>query len=339
MRRRFTALATAALLLVAFALPGPANAIGGGGGGPPVAGPLAPRIVATIPAGEAGSFAESMAADRKGNLFASVTDWMPDGVSNVGQVWGISRDGGLSPLGPQLDAGCGLLTGVAFDDEGQLYVGNATFGCGLAPGVFRVAAGATPTRVLSLPDSAFPNGLALHAGYLYVADSNGAIWRVRPHGQSSAAPSVPWLADPVLAPLVSLGVNGIAFLGNDLYAVNADTGTVIRVPVLRDGSPGAPVVVVSDPVLVTADGVAFDADGSLWIAVNHESGGALARVTRDGGVTVTVSDPSWLDYPTQPVFGPTGSAKTSLYVENGSFYNGTPDVIALDVGVRGQSLP
>jgi hypothetical protein len=334
MRRRLAALATGTLLLVALTMPGPANATGGGGGGPPAAGPLVPRIVATFSAGEGGSFAESMVADQKGNLFASVTDWMPEGASNVGQIWQISRDG-VSPFGFRLDAGGGLLTGVAFDDEGQLYVGDATFGYGLAPGVFRVTAGAPPTRVLSLPDFAFPNGLAFHAGYLFVSDSNGAIWRVRPRVDAVAPPS-PWIEDPLLRPVAGWeGVNGIAFLGNDLYAVNADTGTVIRVPVLRDGSPGSPLVVASDSALVTADGVAFDDDGDFWIAVNHESGGALARVTRDGSVTVVVSDPGWLDYPSQPVFGQSGSARTTLYVENGSLSNGTPNVIALGVGVRG----
>ena len=341
MTRRVAALATAALLLVAFIMPGPANATGGGGGGGglPAAGPLVPPIVATFPAGDDGLFAESMAADRKGNLFASVTNWMPEGFSNIGQIWEISRDGGLSPYGPQLDAGGGLLTGIAFDDEGQLYVAAATFGEDPAPGVFRVSPGGPSTRVLSLPDFSFPNGLAFHGGYLYVSDSNGAIWRSRPRGDASEAPSTPWLEDPVLAPVDNLGVNGIAFLGNSLYAVNADTGAVIRIPVLRDGAPGAPIVVASDPALVTADGVAFDVEGGLWIAVNHESGGALARVARDGSVTVVASDPGWLDYPTQPVFGTTGSAKATLYVENGAFFSGAPNVIALDVGVRGQPLP
>ena len=339
MHRRVAAVATAALLLVAFVMPGPATATGGGGGGSPGDRTLVPRLVATFTPGELGSFAESMAADRSGNLYASVTDWMPDGASNVGQIWMIARTGQLSAFGPPLDAGSGLLTGLAFDGDGQLYVAAATFGENPEPGVFRVSADGPATRVLSLPDFSFPNGLAFHGGYLYVSDSNGAIWRSRPRGDASQAPSTPWLEDPVLAPVANLGVNGIAFLGNSLYAVNADTGAVIRIPVLRDGAPGAPVVVASDPALVTADGVAFDVEGGLWIAVNHESGGALARVTQDGSVTVVASDPGWLDYPTQPVFGTKGSAKATLYVENGAFFSGAPNVIALDVGVRGQPLP
>ena len=88
---------------------------------------------------------------------------------------------------------------------------------------------------------------------------------------------------------------------------------------------------MTDPSLVTGDGIVFDADGTLWVAVNT---GAIATVGRDSSVSVLSIDPSSLDYPTQAVFG-TGNNRTTLFVTNGSFDVGTPDLIAIDLGRRG----
>ena len=314
------------LISAVFAVAGMMSQASAASAAPPTA-KAAPRIVCEFVPGDGGSFAESLVLGARGDLFASVTDWMPDGVADVGRIWRIHA-GALQRFGPELDAGGGLLTGLATDDEGNLYVGDATFGYDTAPGVFRIDPAGSLTRVLTLPDWTFPNGLTFHAGYLYVSDSTGAIWRTRP-GVGGEVQSTPWLADPSLAPSVGWeGVNGITFAGNTLYAVNADTGTVLRLPLLGDGAPGPISTLISDPALVTADGIALDPDGTLWIAVNHESGGALATVDRHGTLRVVANDPTWLDYPSQPVFGPGRSP--ILYVENGSLANGTPDVIALD---------
>lgn len=323
MRRRLAALAAAAVVVAGLgAAPVAAGAPKGGA-------PLSPRVVTTFDPGPLGSFAESLARDSQGALYASVTDWMPDGVPNTGQVWRIGRDGRRTAYGPSIDTEGGLLSGLVFGDDGALYVGVITFTSDPAPGVVRIDSNGNLTRVLDLPDWTFPNGLAFHAGYLYVSDSTGAIWRVRPRTGVVETQTEPWLADPLLAPQTGWeGINGIAFLGNNLFGVNADTGTVVRIPVDRSGAPGEIAVVATAAELQTADGVAFDASGRLWVAVNLESGGRLARVATDGSVTVVVDDPGWLDYPSQIVFG--ADAGHTLYVENGSLNAGAPSIVAID---------
>ncbi len=225
-----------------------------------------PVIVATF---SAGSFAESLAAGRDGALYASVTEWATEGPS-TGQVRKIDPSGSPTPYGTTLPTG-GLLTGLAFDGDGHLFVGDVRFGgLGEPSGVFRVDPAGIPTRVLTLPGASFPNGLAFRARYLYVSDSAlGAIWRFRPGDAAAASPATPWVKDPLLAPTKGLGVNGVAFWGSDLYAVNADLGTVVRIPILPGGRAGSPVLVAKDRLLVTADGITFDARGDLWIVTNH----------------------------------------------------------------------
>ena len=345
MHRRLAALATAAILLVAFSMPGPAAATARGGGDSPGARPLVPRVVATFPTGyEFDSFAESAAIDRDGNIYATVTIWKAE-TWNVGQVWKITPDGRMRQLGPNLDVG--ILSGLAFDGDGNLYAGQITFDTnGVPSGVLRIDPSGRATPVVTLPSGTFPNGLAFRDGDLYVSDSwNGAIWRTHPRGHGNVNLSTPWVKDPLLAVASSTGwegVNGIAFQGDALYAVNADTGGVVRIPVRRDGSPGKPSLVASDAALVGADGIAFDADGGLWIASNHgdvPAGGAIVRMSRSGQLKVVASDPGWLDYPSQPAFGTRPGDRTTLYVVNGALNSGNCNVIALDVGVRGQPLP
>ena len=85
-----------------------------------------------------GSFAESLALGDDGTLYASVTTW--GDTSGVGQVVRIDPStGSQSPYGGTLESP-GLRTGLTFDDEGHLYVAEATFSDDPAPGVFRVEA-------------------------------------------------------------------------------------------------------------------------------------------------------------------------------------------------------
>jgi sugar lactone lactonase YvrE len=298
-----------------------------------------PRLIASLPSGDYGSFAESLAVGPGGSLYTSLTTWSPDEFSpNEGQIWRIGPDGKLRRFGPTLDV-C-LMTGLAFGDGGRLYAG--TYSCDvdftLPSGVLEIdARGAT--RVLTLPAGTFPNGLAFHRGELYVSDPlNGTIWRVRPQAKKDLTPTAPWFQDPLLGPddTTGLGVNGLAFRGNTLYAVNYGTGSVIAIPIRANGSAGTPTVVASDPSLVTADGVAFDVHGRLWVTLNS---GGVARIDRDGNVSIVLDDPAWLDYPVQGAFGTTGRDRTTLYVANGSLAVGTPNVVAFDIGVAGERLP
>jgi len=349
MKRRLAVLGVTALALAA--LTGPAAASPGQAAPETVgAAALHPRIIATFPGGDFGAFAESLAIDRAGNVYTAVTEWTAEGW-NRGQVWKTTPAGRTTAFGPELDVG--ILTGLAFDDDGRLYAGLVTWDDpallpAIAPGVLRIGAHGA-TRVLTLPSgefgvASFPNGLAFHDGSLYVSDSiRGVIWRTRPHGTRTAVPSAPWYQDARLAPSVDWeGINGIAFKGDVLHAVVADTGLVVRVPVRPRGAPGVLTVLADDPALRYADGVAFDARGGLWVAVNplpETSGGSLVRVTPWGAVRTVAHNPGWLNYPTQPAFGTTPGGRHTLYVANGALNEPEANVIRLRVWVRGAMLP
>jgi hypothetical protein len=64
------------------------------------------------------------------------------------------------------------------------------------------------------------------------------------------------------------------------------------------------------------------------MTTNGPASGRLLRLTTVGQLLVMADRPVWLDYPTQPVLG-IGRWSGSIYVENGSYNGGTPNVIAL----------
>lgn len=274
-----------------------------------------------------GCFAEGLALGADGYLYASVTTWGEE--SNTGQIARIAPIGGAkTAFGPSIETP-GILTGVAFDAQGRLYVASATFSDENLPGVYRIDARSV-TRVLTLPADSFPNGLAFRDGYLYVSDSAlGAIWRTRPDAKTTL--DTPWLQNALLAPgrrPDGIGANGIAFRPDGLYVAVSDAGRIVRIATLPNGTAGRISVLAERPELRSADGIAFDAIGNLWVTANYPDSGRLLMLTTAGKLVVRADRPGWLDYPTQPVFVP--STKTlGLYVENGSFEAGTPAVVAV----------
>ena len=339
MKRSILVLAALAALLLALAAPAQAHV-----------GAPQPHQVATLPYGDAGSFAESMVAVKGGSLYASLTVW---GDSDTGQIWRIDPSGSTR-LVASTDVGpAGAFMGLALDRAGRLYVADVDFGGVGDSFIYRVGRDGSFTAVADLPPGSWPNGLACRHGYLYASDSGlGAIWRVR-LGCGVATPSTPWVSSDLLAPgdpatdpaAVGIGANGIAWRGHDLFVVVSDPGRVVRIPVSHLGVPRTPVVVCERPELRTADGVAFDRCGGLWAVTNagpttDQASGALFRVSLSGAVRQILVDPAWFDYPTQPVFGRTPCTAATLYIENGAYSaDAAPSVIALKVGVPGRPMP
>lgn len=323
---------------------GPAAAIGAAeSGSAPGGGPDALRatLVAEFPAGEGGAFAESMAEAGHGTVIVSVTTWgvedgSPDGwAPNTGQLWRVRPDGSKVRYGPQLDLSeYGLLTGVAIDERGRVFVGIDNFGAeyyGLteeepAAGVLRVTPGGAQW-VMTLPLLAMPNGVEVVDNSLYVADSySGVIWK-GPTGRRTT-PADPWLtsadAGGLLDRVSAFGANGIAYRNGALYVGNSDLGTIVRVPIGRKGSPGTPTVFARSPLLMTADGVEFDGT-RLWVTTfgddAHPAG--LVTVSAHGRVAAVRTPDGSLDYPTDVVVIPRG-----VLVANGAYLTGTPNVTA-----------
>ena len=79
-----------------------------------------------------GDFPESLAVDGHGGLYASL--------GFTGEVVKVTPGGQQQPVA-SLPVGAGLLTGLAFDPGGNLYVADATFQASpTPPGVFRIGA-------------------------------------------------------------------------------------------------------------------------------------------------------------------------------------------------------
>lgn len=298
------------------------------------------RVVTTFPKGPDGSFAESMVVAPDGTIYVSLTTWNATGW-NTGQVYKVTPSGHRTTFGPKIMGG--LITGLAFDQAGRLYVGLASWKDAtlpvIDPGVIRIDRNGSAHRVLSLPNdvygkASFPNGLTVHGRYLYVADSVGAIWRVRTDLRHPVTLTRPWLRAGVLAPTAGhFGINGITFRGDVLYGVVYDSGLVVKVALTRFGGPGRLVVLARDTRLTTADGIAFDTTGRLWVTATRAATvgkGALLTVDLRGRIRVVAEKPSWLDYPTQVAFGRTARDHHVVYVTNGAFESGkAPTLIAL----------
>ena len=143
-----------------------------------------------------------------------------------------------------------------------------------------------------------PNVLTFDStGNVYISDSfQGIVWRTDQNG-IGGAPGVPsvWVQSDLLAPagVPPFGANGIAFNNNEsaLFVSNTSNDTVVKVPVIPDGTAGAPEVFVNS--VNGADGLIIDEDDNLWIAANQSdeivvvdpAGRAIAKLGDFGGLT------------------------------------------------------
>jgi len=295
-------------------------------------------------------FAESITAGRDGNLYLGVSDNVPSGLCQIVKFTPDGKQKTVVANFPFNTCANGFLLGVAFDEENRLHVAVDSGSPGPNPGVYRVGDDGAITSVLSLPADSFPNGLAFYEGDMYVSDSTlGAIWKKRPH--DSIVATVPWYQNISLLAPSGFGANGIAFYRKALYigvycadtGSGCSTGSMVRLPILHDGSPGVPEIVVQpDPRLAGVDGIAFDVFGKMWFTVNTGSdglGGRLGTLDEDGTLRILADSPGWLDYPTMVVFGTTFWTQGTLYLTNCGINGGQSNVLSFNVGVPGLPLP
>jgi len=314
---------------------------------------LKPRVVTSfIWNSELWQYMESIAVDRHGNIFVAQTNYWNEGNGPiVGNIVKVTPDGKQEVVATVPTAG--WLAGLAFDEDGTLYVANVD----TTPGVYRIGHDGLPSRVLTLPPDSTPQALAFYRGVMYLSDSGfglvdsngngavGAIWRKGPH--DTGTPTTPWFQDPLISPQVpyGYGANGMAFYRDEMYIGVSDagpfgdapdSGRIVRLPIKHDGSPGQPVVLVQKAELAWNDDFAFDVTGTLWVPL---SSNGLATVARDGTFTVLANDPPWLDCPTVVAFGTTPATRTMLYLANGGWSKGISNILSFDLGVPGLRLP
>jgi sugar lactone lactonase YvrE len=214
---------------------------------------------------------EGIAIDIAGNIWCG---------SETGDIYRIAADG--SAIETVASTG-GFILGIAFDSRGQLYC------CDLKHrAVFRLSADRVLTRFADGGgDMRTPNFPVVdeQTGSLYVSDSYSptepgpGIWRFDlDSGKGSM-----WYAEPLMF------ANGMALDpgGESLLVVESFAQRVTRVPVRRDGTPGAASTVASG-LQTVPDGLALDAAGNLYVSCYEPS--RIYRVTASGEVSVLIED-------------------------------------------------
>jgi len=223
--------------------------------------------------------------------------------------------------------GSGLALGLAISPNGAIYAALASFDPA-TNGVYSVdEVNHTVTRVADI--GLAPNALVFdEVGNLYITESIfGMVYRLDRDGNLQV-----WSDDSLLVgnnPFFAIGANGIAYGDHVVYVMNYDRGSIVAIPVQRDGSAGAASVFAQDDSLIGGDGIALDVHGNIYVAGNLT--GALLRVNTDGEVEELASG---MERPASVAFGTAQGAQRAVFVT--AF--GAVGVYRVDVGVPGRPL-
>jgi sugar lactone lactonase YvrE len=112
---------------------------------------------------------------------------------------------------------------------------------------------------------------------------------------------------------------------------NTDQGTIVRVPLRRDGSPGEPAVIASG--LNGPDGITADAFGNLYLVTAYDA--ELVRI-RPGGTPETVLDmaAAGVSYPTSVDVGRIVREMNTAYIANFIPQPGEPNLVKVNLCER-----
>lgn len=279
------------------------------------------RTVTSSPGGT-----ESVAAAEDGSIYTSELC--------SGKVFRIDPDGNRStvatiPYGVD-NSLCDVAAtlGIAVSDGGDTWV-VVDSSVPESNGVWHVRPdGSKDLEFPMSPEAAgIPNDLAFDPeGVLYITESEGgAIWKATPGGVAEL-----WLQTDLLVPPEGsfYGANGIAIQDDAIYATNFGSGTVVKVPVGEDGSPGEPVVIATD--LRGPDALDFDVLGDLHAVL--ASAIQLVRIPPSGDPEIVLNlRPFGATYPTGLAFAGAPSAATTLYVANLNFAENKGSVLQVDL--------
>ncbi|MFG2994182.1 SMP-30/gluconolactonase/LRE family protein [Streptomyces sp. NPDC048257] len=183
--------------------------------------------------------------------------------------------------------GFALTTGIVRAQDGTLYFLYAT-GTADLTGLWRLRPGGEPQRIAALPAAGLPNGLTLdpRTHTLYITDSVlGTISSVPTTGGTPRT----WSTAPELASTGFLGANGLKIHNGALWATNLDRGTLLRIPILRDGRAGAAQTRATS--MAGIDDFAFTGRGDqILAALNGPSEVALIQPDGTHSTILTAAD-------------------------------------------------
>lgn len=267
---------------------------------------------------------EGIAIDPSGNLYAASFPAFQAVRTLSANICVISPAGTLIdkisvPPGP---AGVTNLLGELFEPGHGLYV--VDFANGM-PGFGRLLRVDPATHSITILATRFAAANAIaqdrHRN-LFVSDSfEGNIVKVAPDGSGSSV----WVSSAFLAPqgFPPFGANGVAFDRDqkNMYVANTSNDTIVRIPILDDGSAGTPVVFAAGSdasgVLDGADGIMFDANGDLFVCANQAN--EIQVLAADGTLVARYKGlgANALDFPASLVFN-----GRDLYITNLSLFDG-----------------
>lgn len=269
----------------------------------------------TTAAYPAGTVLENIAIAPSGDLYVSAID--------SGTVFQVSTSGSSRVFGQV----SGPLGGLAFDADGRLIAAGRN-------SVYRFETNGTSSLVTNIAGAVSLNGVArLSSGVFLIADDSAAtVWKV----DLNAKTTVPWLTGGLLVPPpdgLPIGPNGVKLFRGSVYISVTGAGTILRVPLMPDGSAGTPQIYVSS---FQVDDFAFGSDGSIFAATQV---GSILRL-HPGGQRSTIPTGTLGD--AAVAFGGTPFDIRNIYVvNNGGVFLGLPDgplpasVIRLTVNMTG----
>jgi hypothetical protein len=277
--------------------------------------PTPVALAATIASYPAGTLLENIAISPSGALYVTAID--------SGSVFRVSPSGSSELFG-QVP---GPATGIALNTDETVNVASGT-------SLYRFAADGTPSLAADIAGAQFLNGIALLNTNQFLAadDTANIIWLVNVATGSSQA----WSTDPLLVPGSNgppFSPNGIKLFQGAVYVSNTGSDTIVRIPILPDGSAGAGQIYLSS---LGNDDFAFGVDGTMFVATQR---GEVIRVAPDGTRTTL---PTGTFGDAAVAFGRTAADSQDIYVVNngGAFLDlpggpGAASIVRLNVGIAG----
>lgn len=230
------------------------------------------------------------------------------------QIAHIDKDGKVTVLAtlPAPTTGAASASGIVRTSDGTLYV---NYNAGANSGIYRLRPGGTPEQIAALPDVGALNGLALdqRTGTLYATDSKkGGVWRISLKTDEVELWASGEQFDPGAAGIAS---NGIKVHNGAVWVGNTDQGTLTRVPIRADGSPGAFTTEATG--LSGMDDFAFTGEGdTVLAAINVAS--EVYLVKPDGTHTTVLTSADGLSNPTSVAV-----RANTAYIASGAYFTAT----------------
>lgn len=259
---------------------------------------MAPEDTVEVPSGEpqvmvsfdpnSYELPEGVSVDDAGNIAVSIAGW--------GSIALLKTDGTSKTVIPLSDqqAAESYTLGLAAR-PGEIFAAVAAGGANPipAPGIYKVTTDGTASLYATHPAMYFANDIELLGDTMLVSDSGGTIYSVEEGAAEVWNDNELLKGDKTACDGMGefdIGVNGLAYDGESVYAAVTDKGIVLKYA----ASGGDPTVIVAACALAGADGIVADEDGSLIVAVNRSN--KLVRIQQDGTFETMFEGPP-LDFP------------------------------------------